>query len=71
MASLLELVRTLLAPKPRLKLYCVFCYFVRDEPSLAITIMNGQAICDDHSYYTQGGEFTKTLIMVKNDEKAK
>lgn len=50
-------------------LKCVFCYFVRrDNPQPAITVMNGQAVCDDHTYYVQGGEFTRILRLVAGDE---
>lgn len=50
-------------------LKCVFCYFVRREhPEPAITVMNGQAVCDDHTYYVQGGEFTRILRLIAGDE---
>jgi hypothetical protein len=50
-------------------LKCVFCLYVRkDNPEPAITIMNGQAVCDDHSYYVQGGEFARALTIIQRDE---
>lgn len=51
-------------------LICVFCLFVRKQNAeKAVTIMNGQAVCGDHVYYTRSGEFTHALAMVVRDEK--
>lgn len=47
---------------------CVFCLFVRAEAKEAITVMNGQAVCFDHTYYVQGGDFARILAVVKRDE---
>jgi hypothetical protein len=49
-------------------LKCVFCFFVRKEPVQALTVMNGQAVCYNHSYYVQGGEFMRALTIIQRDE---
>jgi hypothetical protein len=50
-------------------LYCCFCLVVRkDDLSRAVTIMNGQACCFDHSYYAQTGDFNRILELIKRDE---
>lgn len=51
-----------------LPVQCVFCLFVRAEVKAAITVMNGQAVCFDHTYYVQGGDFARILGVVKRDE---
>jgi hypothetical protein len=52
---------------PMLK--CCFCLNVRkNEPSPAITVLNGQAVCHDHMYYVQGGSYTAVLTQIKRDE---
>lgn len=66
--SVRSIAHTLPRGKHDVKIKCVFCYFVRTVPEPAITVMNGQAVCEDHTYYAQGGEFTKILTMVKRDE---
>lgn len=53
-------------------LYCVFCMYVRKEENKpAVTIMNGQAVCEDHAYYAQGGELSRILAVIKLDEEKK
>jgi hypothetical protein len=49
-------------------LYCALCYFVRSDAEEAVTVINGQAVCDDHLGYVQGGVFTQALILVKRNE---
>lgn len=52
---------------PALK--CGFCIVVRKKrPEDALTIVNGQAVCHDHMYHAQGGEFTTILARVQRDE---
>lgn len=51
-------------------LYCTFCMYVRKEENKpAITIVNGQAVCEDHAYYVQGGEHGRILAVIRLDEK--
>jgi hypothetical protein len=49
-------------------LKCCFCIFVRQDIQPAITVMNGHAVCEDHNYYVQGGDFAKILRMIAGDE---
>lgn len=55
---------------------CTFCMAVRPQPPAghvwpATTIMNGQAVCEDHAYYVQGGEHGRILALIKLDEEKK
>lgn len=42
-------------------LYCCICLHLRETASEAYTVMNGQAVCEDHTGYVQGGLFTAAL----------
>jgi hypothetical protein len=55
---------------------CAFCRVVRAKPPQgfnwpATTIINGQAVCDDHAYYVQGGEHGRILAIISLDEEKK
>jgi hypothetical protein len=43
--------------------------FVVDDPEDAVTVINGQAVCDEHASYVQGGEFSIALAAVRRDAK--
>lgn len=56
-----------------MSLSCAFCRVVRPKPPEgynypAVTVINGQAVCDDHAYYVQGGEHGHILAIIKLDE---
>lgn len=51
------------------ELLCAICIHTKlGEPNPAITIINGQAVCEPHMGYVQGGVFTRFLIAVKKQD---
>jgi hypothetical protein len=56
------------AKKAQPSLYCAFCLHVRKtNPDPAMTVINGHAVCSDHSYYVQGEKFNRILEIIKGD----
>lgn len=50
-------------------LVCVFCFRLRSKPMDAVTIANGQAVCGDHMFYVQSGEFGRIRDIIQQEEK--
>jgi hypothetical protein len=50
-------------------LECCICRFIVDDPEDAVTIINGQAVCDDHASYVQGASFSTALAWARRDLK--
>jgi len=50
-------------------LSCSLCLFTRTGvANEAATIINGQAVCEDHMGYVQGGSFSVALATVRKEE---
>lgn len=49
-------------------LLCAFCLFTREHGEPAVTVLNGQAVCDEHNGYAQGGEHAHALIRVRHHD---
>lgn len=50
-------------------LSCCLCLHARKGVAEeAITIINGQAVCEDHMSYVQGDNFSSALATVKREE---
>jgi hypothetical protein len=61
--------------EPGSGLWCALCLF--NEPASAgdvanaDTIINGQAVCLDHTGYVQGGDFSQALALLKREREPK
>jgi hypothetical protein len=49
-------------------LACSLCLFTRTEANAAVTVLNGQAVCEDHLGYVQGGDHFIALRTVRLQE---
>lgn len=49
-------------------LICALCMFTREDPNEAETIINGQAVCEDHGGYVQGERFSVALGLLREQE---
>lgn len=49
-------------------LLCALCFYTRDVPEPAITVIDGYATCDDHASYFQSAELS---LMIARVEKAR
>lgn len=49
-------------------LYCCVCLYVRETANEAHTIINGQAVCEDHAEYVQGDLFSVALAQARRTE---
>jgi hypothetical protein len=47
-----------------LSVVCCLCMHARLTANAATTIINGQAVCDEHAGYVQGGDFASYLSLV-------
>ena len=51
---------------------CVVCIYTRDDGNDAVTVVNGQAVCDEHlTYIGMGEELAYVINLVqRNEERA-
>lgn len=54
-------------------LYCALCLFTVSplmEENEAVTVINGQAVCADHTCYVQGGEHAFALATLNREDRS-
>lgn len=56
-------------PKMPATLLCSLCLHLFTNPSDAVTIINGQAVCMDHLGYVQGGTWSMALATAQRESK--
>lgn len=50
-------------------LECCFCLRLRTKPKVAVTVQNGQAVCGDHIFYVQDGDFGRIRDIIQKQPK--
>lgn len=51
-----------------LSVLCGLCMHARLTANAAVTIIGGVAVCDEHTGYVQGGDFSRALALVIDQE---
>jgi hypothetical protein len=70
-AELAEAARELLdehSTTALLSVLCGLCMHARLTANAAVTIIGGVAVCDEHTGYVQGGDFSRALALVIDQE---
>ena len=49
-------------------LLCALCFYTRDVPEPAITVISGYATCDDHASYFQDFTLSHLITQVSKNE---
>lgn len=53
---------------PAFSLDCCFCLRLSNKPKVAVTVQNGQAVCGEHIYYVQNGDFGRIRDTIQREK---
>lgn len=53
------------------EMVCALCMFVAEDKPMkpAVTVMNGNATCEDHNGYFQGGAISQAIVAYRAEQR--